>query len=161
MRRVWWVAVVLCVPLAVAGVLLAAELRRPMDWRVRADRYASWLAEQAGQQWVVDGVATALKPSAFDAAMSAKVYGVSGYYRTDVAYGQKMVGQRPLPYPPRELWCVWLEPAGVGDGAGRFVFVGLHQDLYGGDWLLHEVPGSALSTECRAILEAVGCDLGA
>jgi len=41
MRRVWWVAVVLCVPLAVALTLLAAELRRPMDWRVQADRYVS------------------------------------------------------------------------------------------------------------------------
>ena len=106
-------------------------------------------------------MATALKPSAFDAAMSAKVYGVSGYYRTDVAYGEKNAGQRPLPFPPRELWCVWLEPAGVEGGASRVVFVALHQDLYGGDWLLHEVPGPALSTKCRAILEAVGCDLGA
>lgn len=161
MRRVWWVATVLLVPVVVGLALLAAELRRPMDWRVQADQYVTWLAEHAGQQWVVKGAATARRPSAFDAAMSAKVYGDSGYYRTDVAYSTKNVGQRPLPFPPRELWCVWLEPAGVEGGARRVVFVALHQDLYGGGWLLHEAPGPALSSQCQAILDAVGCDPGA
>jgi len=161
MRRVWWVAAVLLVPVIVAIALLAAELRRPMDWRVQADRYVNWLAEHAGQEWVVKGVATARRASAFEAAMSTKVYGDSGYYRTDVAYSRTNVGQRPLPFPPRELWCVWLEPAGVEGGARRVVFVALHQDLYGGDWLLHEAPGPELSRQCQAILEAVGCDTGA
>jgi hypothetical protein len=161
MRRVWWVAVVLCVPVAIGLVLLAAELQRPMEWRVRADQHVVWLAEHAGRQWTVHGAAAAHRPSAFDADMSIKVYGDSGYYQTDVSYEGKNVGPRPLPYPPRELWCVWLEPAGVADGAARVVFVALHQDLYGGDWLLHDAPGPALSTECQAILEAVGCDLGA
>jgi hypothetical protein len=140
---------VLLVPVLVGLLLLAAELRRPTDWRARADQHVTWLAEQAGHGWVVGGAAAARRPAAFEASMSTKAFGDGGYYQTDVSYGGKSVGPRPLPYPPRELWCVWLHPAGIPDGARRVVFVALHQDLYGGDWLLHEAPGPVPQPSAR------------
>ena len=46
----------------------------------------------------------------------------------------------PLPFRPKEMWCVLLEPddrGGVTAYGG--VLVGLHMDMYNADWVVHEM----------------------
>jgi len=79
-------------------------------------------------------------------------------------------GRKPLPYPPDDLRCVLLQASGshnkpfdsANAGTGSqyaVVFVGLHNDLYNGAWVVHESAYHFPSPELNATLEEVGCML--
>jgi hypothetical protein len=73
--------------------------------------------------------------------------------------GGQYESNRPIPYPPEELQCVLL---GVGVGEGEeMVFLALHNDMYSGDWLVHQSKSAWPGDELKAQLGAVGCDLPA
>ena len=55
-------------------------------------------------------------------------------------YDGSLSPQRPLPYPPAEVWCVRLQPEAT-------VLVALHGDMYVDVWVVHELlPGTAAQT---------------
>jgi hypothetical protein len=54
---------------------------------------------------------------------------------------------RPLPYPPRDAWCVELRRSALEEH--DWVVVALHADLYNADWVVHELaPGRVGALGC-------------
>jgi hypothetical protein len=88
-------------------------------------------------------------PQNFRAEMSAASYGNTPYYATTHRTNPDYPGQKPLPYPPNDVWCVKLES--TDPAAPRMVVLALHQDIYNADWVMHEV------TNSETVLAAVGC----
>ncbi len=115
----------------------------------------------------------AARPWFFNAEDSAASYGDSVYYQTTVRYGRVATplrfpatpeatpgyasyyaGQHPLPYPPDDLWCVRLD---LGEQGSSIITVAMHQDLYGGDWVVHELPGTWSGADRAAALAQWDC----
>jgi hypothetical protein len=69
----------------------------------------------------------------------------------------------PLPFPPKELWCALLEGEDrlTGERSHAVVLVGLHMDMYSGDWMVHEGPDSPSLPALTQGLSAIGCDFKA
>ena len=88
-------------------------------------------------------------PQNFRAEMSTASYGNTPYYVTTHRANPNYPGQKPLPYPPNDLWCVKLK--GMDPPAPQVVLLALHQDIYNADWVMHEV------TDPEMVLAAVGC----
>ena len=66
----------------------------------------------------------------------------------------------PLPYPPKELWCVLLShDDAAGKTSSAIVFVGLHMDMYNADWMVHKGPRDLSTPGVIESLRLVGCDL--
>ena len=163
MRRLW---VLLAVTLAFISVIVALELvasnsQPPGDVRSAAQQYVQYVnasqpasVSQQGSA-SVQGIVRAARRQAFTPAMSKASFADSAYYRTtygrqDLASGRLAVstlsGPRPIPYPPKELWCVQLSD-------GQIIFVAQHRDLYNADWILHEPVDGTESAQ------KVGCNL--
>jgi hypothetical protein len=43
---------------------------------------------------------------------------------------------------------------------GQVVFVGLHIDMYNGDWLVHEAGGSLFTPEANRRVSRTDCEMG-
>ncbi|MGD9148381.1 MAG: hypothetical protein PVI80_22650 [Anaerolineae bacterium] len=107
-------------------------------------------------------VKRAQRPWNFSQALSDRVLGDTVYFQTDDSLtwtGES--GPSPLPFPPKELWCAIL--AGQDDVNGQrgysIVFVGLHMDMYNGDWLVHETGENPFTAESEAALSQIGCQM--
>ena len=98
------------------------------------------------------------QPSNFIAEMSKATYADSVYYGTTYSLeglpvdGSLPVGHpsnRPAPFPPLNLWCVYLGAS--GRPAAAIAFIGEHHDIYNADYILHE------AVDAQAVLASVGC----
>jgi hypothetical protein len=100
------------------------------------DKYTAY--QELGHSMLVtmQVVDRAAKPWKFTREPGFIVYGDTPYYVTDNTYSLDLLensGRMPLPYPPKELWCVLLrlEPVYTyGSPRLQMVFVARHQDLY-------------------------------
>lgn len=144
----------------VLGIALAAYAAQPSGppeaVQLRASAFANYVRVASGQNVAIERTVRAAHPGRFTQAMSKATYGDSVYYAT--AYGLQQLaetgrggqrtisGPRPLPYPPKELWCVQLSN-------GDTIAIAQHQDMYNADWILHEISDQA------AIAATVGCNL--
>jgi hypothetical protein len=98
---------------------------------------------------VIEQYVQARRPQNFQAGMSTASYGNTPYYATTHRANPDYPGQKPLPYPPNDLWCVQLKS--TDPAAPPLVVLALHQDMYNADWVMHEV------TDPETVLAAVGC----
>lgn len=88
-------------------------------------------------------------PQNFQADMSQASYGNTPYYITTHRANSDYPGQKPLPHPPNDLWCVKLKS--TDPTATQVVVLALHQDIFNADWVMYEV------TDPVTVLPAVGC----
>jgi hypothetical protein len=151
--------------LAVLVVAVTAEIPEraglPTGVQTCLDRYI--VSPFAPSQANVLVVRRAQKPWNFSRALSDRVLGDTVYFQTDASLTWTMgSGPSPLPFPPKELWCAIL--AGQDDVSGEktysIVFVGLHMDMYNGDWLVHETGESPFTAESEQALSQIGCEMG-
>jgi hypothetical protein len=68
----------------------------------------------------------------------------------------------PLPYPPKELWCLSLQQekpseSNTSSEGITLVIVALHQDLYNADYIIHEIALETAGGIENKVLAAVGC----
>lgn len=114
-----------------------------------------------GDGWRVVSSTQATRAGVLAPAISLTTYGDSVYFRTDgdspppvnSKPGVQHAGAdnlRPVPYPPRQLWCVTLRHEERGN---RALLVALYEDLYNAGWLVHTVAQQAE----QSILIRVGC----
>ena len=171
MRRIWIGSLASLVAIAAITALFAAMPARSEPKQVAISRYLAQRMQVTGQPQRVASEVRAACPQTLDASMSAATFGSGVYYRTtfscagaptpapasvqtvqlELDAGDRL---RPLPYPPREVWCIWLEPP---EGTRRpVVLVARHQDLYNAEWVVHE-PLSE-TDGASALLLALGCD---
>jgi hypothetical protein len=68
-------------------------------------------------------------------------------------------GSHPIPYPPKEVWCVLLKLTPPED-AYFIVFANLHQDMYNAQWIVHEGEKAPFSQTFLKHIADLGCDLG-
>jgi hypothetical protein len=155
----------LIIPALLLVVLVAAVLFQipskaglPQGVQTRLDQYLASpfakgtmtlrLAERARRPWNLTQ------------AMGFAVLGDSVYFQTDSSLTwEQGGGPSPLPFPPKELWCALLEAGdeGEGDGTQTVVFIGLHMDMYNGDWIVHQGPEAPFSPEFLGVLSSIGC----
>ena len=72
------------------------------------------------------------------AAATSVLDGMSVTYTSGIEPVASYGSQRPMPYPPEEIWCVRLQPE--AGGAPEAVLLARHEDLYNGSWAVHELP---------------------
>ena len=158
MNRTLAMALAAAVIVAALVIVVAADggPAAPEAVQAMADDYARYLSFSSPQPVSVQRIVRAARPELFVQEISKATYSDSVYYRT--AYSLKQLaetgrpgpatiyGVRPVPYPPKELWCVQLSDGGV-------VLIGQHHDMYNADWVLH---GAA---DMNAMVERVGCQL--
>ncbi len=172
-RRFLGIFIALAVPLMVVGGAALATYRPGVpDMAQRAlDQYLTH--QRPGAASAMVEAHQAGYPHAFTADLSGPTYG-PGYYfgvthdqdmpvtvpsplmgtvitysngiTSTLGYEGSISPQRPLPYPPAEVWCVRLQPEAT-------VLVALHGDLYIDVWVVHELlPDTAMQT-----LALIGC----
>jgi hypothetical protein len=160
----------------VFGVLWAtSKPGLPAAAQARLSQYLQNPTTVSQQPYRVQQISQASQPWNFNADTSGPSFGDSVIFQTThnqfgpppawplgtMTSGSSpgsMQGAQPLPYPPRELWCVRLARATSGET--RIIFVALHEDLYNADWIVHEAPPSATGDDLVQDLSAVGCNLG-
>lgn len=177
MRRAFSLAVVMLLPAAALAVmaLLIYQPGLSDEARQALDRYLQARGLSAA---ALGPIRRAERPGGLTASMSLATYGSSYYFAvshndqppatavnsiwdrpplTDsLTLAPAMAnsgGQKPLPYPPHDLWCVRL--SGEKGAAPASVFVALHGDLYVDTWVVHEL--SADPAALAADWNAVGC----
>ena len=144
------------------------------------DHYVSY-QRYAGHPVTVAGVTPASHPTHFTASLSGLTFGDGIYYQVSAALEATAPapptatpstewanltaitsavgpipmtnpqGQRQMPYPPEQIWCIRLQPD--GGGPPSLVLLALHQDLYNASWAVHELPPA---TAAQTLAE-VGC----
>jgi hypothetical protein len=166
MKRLPAIIIAVGLPAAVlVGVaLLARDPGPPADaWGVLA-AYLGFRNGSATADWEAVQLFPAEHPTAFELGWSLASYSLGPMYQTTwnerlaaveatraaaraVTGSAPGAGLRPLPYPPRDAWCVEL---GRSEAAERdWVVVALHADLYNADWVVHEL--------APADVAALGC----
>jgi hypothetical protein len=146
--------------LAALGMIVLAEIPSrtgmPSMARTRLDQYLDD-TYPLGEIHVVTAV-RAKRPAGFEREMSGLVFGDGVYYQSDLGPVRTETDSLlPLPYPPRELWCVLLQDStAVTEGDSHVVFPALHMDIYNADWLVHV---ASPESDMSSTLEAVGCAL--
>jgi hypothetical protein len=177
MNRLFRVVLVLCLPtIAVAGVVMSNNRANPRpSYEMALGEYIVYRHAATMPTPTIKQYAQARMPQNFRPDMSKVSFGNSTYYRTDRRYDKQADTQgwsltmtattvptltrmdyrptMPLPYPPNELWCVQLSSS--DPAAPKVVVVGLHQDIYNAEWIVHEV------TDPETVLAAVGCKFSA
>lgn len=150
--------------LVVLVVVVTAEIPEqaglPTGVQARLDQYIP--SPHALDEATVLSVERARQPWHFSRDMSYSVLGDSVYFQTDYPLTWKEGGgPSPLPFPPKELWCALLvgKDKLTGERSYAVVFVGLHMDMYSGDWMVHEGPTARSLPELEESLSTVGCDL--
>jgi hypothetical protein len=167
MRRLLGIFIALAVPLLVAGGVALASYKPGLpDMAQRVlNQYLTDRRHEATP--TVVEMRLAAHPHSFTANLSGPTYG-RGYYfgvthdqdlpvtvpspligavitycngiTSVMGYDGSISPQRPLPYPPAEVWCVRLQPEAM-------VLVALHGDLYVDAWVVHELaPDTAAQT---------------
>lgn len=164
MRR----TILLIIPLLLLAILVAVvaaeipdEARLPSGVQIRLDQYLD--SSLVPRQTTAVRVERASKPWHFSRELSQMILGDSVYFQTDASLTWKEgSGPSPLPFPPKELWCAFLEhqDATTGNQTGSVVFVGLHMDMYTGDWLVHSGAEAPFTREFEESLRRIGCDEG-
>jgi hypothetical protein len=158
--------VFLTIPLVLLTVLLAvvaAEVPReaglPADVATRLDQYLA-SSHGTGQLSVV-ATSEARQPWLFGSEMSQAVLGDSVYFQTDFPLSWKTAsGPSPLPFPPKELWCVLLRQGEAGlETRYALLYVALHMDMYSGDWIVHQGLEAATAAAVVRSASNVGCSL--
>jgi hypothetical protein len=147
----------------------------PVGAQARLSQYLQFQTTTSQQSYGVQRLSQAGRPWNFSSAMSDATFGDSVYYQTthnrwaqplawplvaatSGSLSRSMVGARPLPFPPSEVWCVRLSE--VTSGVTAVIFVALHEDLYNADWIVHESRPAARIDDVLRDLNAVGCEVG-
>jgi hypothetical protein len=148
MNRLRRVILVLSLPVAAILIVVISENRpgSPSRMDTLASEYVHSFIDRgvAIQQYV-----QARLPQNFRPEMSKASYGNTPYYITTYRANPNYPGQKPLPYPPNDLWCVKLK--GTDPTAPQVVLLALHQDIFNADWVMHEV------TDPATVLPTIGC----
>ncbi|MGD2157633.1 MAG: hypothetical protein PVG14_07685 [Anaerolineales bacterium] len=150
-------------------VLIIMELRSPPTWQTTLNNYLTYLNSYAKEPATLESVTKASKPWNFSSQMRSITYSDSLIFQT-INFSQKPDEQfitfailtveppkdqrKPLPFPPKEIWCVRLN---LGN-ASRVVFLALHEDLYNADMVVHEVPKEIGQQSLLKTLTKIGCD---
>ncbi len=148
MNRLFRVMLVLSLPV-VAIVIIVLVGNRPESPSSVETLVSKYVYPFIDRGVVVRQSVQARLPQNFRAEMSKASYGDTPYYMTTRRSNPAYPGQKPLPYPPNDLWCVQLKSA--DPTAPQVVVIALHQDIYNADWVMHEV------TDPETVLAAVGC----
>jgi len=148
----------LLLAVAVVGgaVSLHGDVDLPVQAQARLDQYLAY-AFPGGRTAVV-AADRADHPACLTEQMAGPSFGNSVHFQTDrggldVSEG----GLSPLPFPPTDVWCVWLK--GEGPPAGQVVLAALHVDLYTADWIVYQGPADASSVEAWHLFSTLGCTL--
>jgi hypothetical protein len=151
--------------LIVLVVAVTAEMPQrggvPAGVQDNLDRYIA--SSFAPAQPTVLAVGRARRPWNFSKDLSGAVLGDSVYFQTDGHLGWTVEsGPSPLPFPPKELWCALLAGQDDTNGARSYsiVFVGLHMDMYNGDWLVHKTTDEPFTSQSEEALSRIGCEIG-
>jgi hypothetical protein len=179
MRRLTGILIALMLPMILVGGLVWATYQPGLPEMAQSTlaRYQARL-KQLGQPATMLEARPAAYPRAFTAALSGPTFGDGVYYgvsyvdvdtpgpwqptatefsvythttTSGISAASYAGGQRPLPYPPDEAWCVRLQPE--RSGAPVTVLLALHQDLYNASWAVHELPAANLDQT----LALLGC----
>jgi hypothetical protein len=133
----------------------------PAAARTRVEQYLAY--ESRAGVGEIRAAALAAKPWNLTRDPGIVVFGDSVYYQTDLgtAWGEPD-SLLPLPFPPKELWCVLEQQSSPASEEQSYsvILVGLHMDMYNADWLVHVLPGIASDPGVRERLSQIGCDLG-
>jgi hypothetical protein len=171
-RRIRIVFLAGLIAVAAVAVLFAAMPARADTKQQALSRYFARRMTTAGQPLRAGRQVRAANPGALDDSLGAATYGSGIYYHTTFDYSAapasapapvrtvqfmpaKGDSLRPLPYPPREVWCVWLVPP--DDSRSPVVLLARHQDLYNAEWIVHEPLADAGDTS--ELVLALGCDV--
>jgi hypothetical protein len=143
--------------LAVASEI-PAEAGPPSVVQERLDQYNDlFVGGEAGIRLVM----RAERPWNLTKDMRWPVVGNSVHFQADQPLTwSSNKGPSPLPFPPKVVWCALLETEDEATGAQSYsiVLVGLHIDMYNGDWMIHQAPNKPLSA-LDETLSVLGCDL--
>ena len=151
MNHVFRIVLVLSLPLiAIAALVISSNQANPLpSHEMAAGTYVAYWRSTTFPTLAIKQYTQARLPQNFLATMSKLSYGDTPHNETTQRNNPNYPGQKPLPYPPNELWCVKL--SSLDPAAPQVVVVALHQDMYNADWVVHEV------TDPKAVLAAVGC----
>lgn len=168
------VAAVFVIALALA--LARSPGRRTVDWRSIVSDYLAYKG-WTGQVTIKQSV-KARAPYNFTEAMNLSTYGEGPYYTVDTSsnFNQNVTTPhptkgsgnetansfrtgRPIPYPPKEVWCVLLQRHTAEDDTFHFIFANLHEDMYNAEWIVHVGEQASFSPTFLERIASVGCDL--
>jgi hypothetical protein len=179
MRKVLLLAIPLIVMMALGFTFTLINVNQPQAWQGELDRYLRYKNASPSAKYEMKAVVKASKPWNLSADMSKATFGESVYYQTDYRYSVELPHQdtlgliagnhpngslMPLPYPPEKAWCVFgesrINPDNSPDGAETtsLVLIGLHQDLYNADIIIHETYAGSQDQVIEKILESIGCE---
>ncbi len=145
MRRAVAFSLATAVVVLLLGALLLIDVHHPDAWQDELTGHVARLNAE-GDNVRLLAVRRALVPHAFDGHLSHAVWGDGSYTAG------------PLPYPPDRLFCVQLEHQHAGAASRRqVIFVALHTDLYGADWIVHEGAYAPFDPTFVAALGTLGC----
>ncbi len=148
--------------LALLLIFVLSPSGQRSTWETALSDYLTYKRTLFGKSFAVSLSMQARTPMAFTEAWSGATFGDTQYYAVDYLYdAEGSLGQRPLPFPPQEVWCVLVKERGAPEGTDPYqlLFVALHQDLYNADWVVHEGVAELLSQEAAAAMTALGCEL--
>jgi hypothetical protein len=148
MNRVLRVILVLALP-AAAVLIVVLSGNRSGSITSMATLVSEYVYPFIDRDVTIAQTVQARLPQNFQAEMSEASYGNTPYYVTTHRANPDYPGQKPLPYPPNDLWCVKLKSA--DPAAPSVVVLALHQDIFNADWVMHEV------NDPETVLPAVGC----
>src|SRR5512143_3028615 len=148
MNRLLKVTLVLALPVTAMLIVVLSDNRPGSPSRIDT-LVSEYVYSFIDRGVVIQQYVQAKLPQNFRSEMSEASYGDTPYYITTHRSNPNYPGQKPLPYPVNDLWCVQLKSA--DSTASQVVLLALHQDIYNADWVMHEV------TDPAAVLPAVGC----
>jgi hypothetical protein len=160
-KRTFTLSIALLLLLAVVAAAAAATAQFPRKSgppavaRALLDVYVAQTFP--GSEVSLHAIERAPRPENLRQALAGPSFGDSVHFQTDRGPSSANAGDRaPLPFPPREAWCVLLtEPATRGEAPTRtIVLLALHVDLYNADWVVHQAPPGSHGSE---MLSKVGC----
>ncbi len=148
MNRLLSIVLVLALPLA-AVIIIVLSGDRPGSPTSIGTLVGDFVYPFIDHGVAVKEYVQARLPQNFRTEMSSSSYGNTPYYVTTHRANPDYPGQKPLPYPPNDVWCVKL--TSTDPLTPQVVLLALHQDIYNADWVMHEV------NDPEAVLAAVGC----
>ena len=178
MRKFVFPAISIILIVFISITILLTDVKRPTTWQEEFDRYLNFINSTSSEVFTIHTIAKARQPWNFTPEMSQISIGESAYYQTDFYYDDKPSDYDnfpivpaeipdgsliPLPYPPKELWCIFLETKKSSESNNSseetiFVVVALHQDLYNADFVIHEIASKSQNEINYQILAAVECE---